>query len=113
MGLFGNKTSKSTGAHQWRGVIEEYRDRLPVSAKTPIVSLREGGTPLIYACYLSELLSNDVWIKFEGTNPTGSFKDRGIKRPKMVPRQLYVLQLETPRQVLRLMQLKPACDQLC
>jgi threonine synthase len=78
MGLFGNKTSKSAGAHQWRGVIEEYRDRLPVSAKTPIVSLREGGTPLIYACYLSELLGNDVWIKFEGTNPTGSFKDRGM-----------------------------------
>ena len=78
MGLFGNKTAKTAGAHQWRGVIEEYRHRLPVSAKTPIVSLREGGTPLIYACYLSELLGNDVWIKFEGTNPTGSFKDRGM-----------------------------------
>ena len=36
-------------AHQWRGVIEEYRDRLPVSAKTPVVSLREGGTPLVHA----------------------------------------------------------------
>ena len=46
MGLF---TKKVAGAHQWRGVIEEYRHRLPVSAKTPIVSLREGGTPLIYA----------------------------------------------------------------
>ena len=70
--------SKKAGAHQWRGVIEEYRDRLPVSAKTPVVTLHEGGTPLIYACYLSELLENEVWLKFEGTNPTGSFKDRGM-----------------------------------
>jgi threonine synthase len=75
MSLF--KAKKSV-AHQWRGVIEEYRNRLPVSAKTPVVSLREGGTPLIYASYLSELLGNDVWLKFEGTNPTGSFKDRGM-----------------------------------
>ena len=73
MGLF-----KKQGAHQWRGVIEEYRHRLPVSSKTPIVSLREGGTPLIYACNLSEILGNDVWIKYEGLNPTGSFKDRGM-----------------------------------
>ena len=40
----------NSGAHQWRGVIEEYRDRLPVSKKTPVVTLCEGGTPLIYAC---------------------------------------------------------------
>jgi len=65
-------------AHQWRGVIEEYRDRLPVSADTPIVSLREGGTPLVHAAVLSEMLDCDVWLKFEGTNPTGSFKDRGM-----------------------------------
>ena len=69
---------KKSGAHQWRGVIEEYRDRLPVSAKTPVVTLHEGGTPLIYACYLSELLENEVWLKYEGINPTGSFKDRGM-----------------------------------
>ena len=67
-----------TGAHQWRGVIEEYRDRLPVSTKTPVVSLREGGTPLVYACSLSETLGCEVWLKFEGANPTGSFKDRGM-----------------------------------
>ena len=67
-----------TGAHQWRGVIEEYRDRLPVSTKTPVVSLREGGTPLVYACSLSETLECEVWLKFEGANPTGSFKDRGM-----------------------------------
>lgn len=65
-------------AHQWRGVIEEYRDRLPVDANTPVVSLREGGTPLVYACSLSETLGCEVWLKFEGANPTGSFKDRGM-----------------------------------
>ena len=65
-------------AHQWRGVIDEYRDRLPVSDKTPVVSLREGGTPLVYACVLSEMLGNNVWLKVEGANPTGSFKDRGM-----------------------------------
>ena len=74
MGIFGSKK----GAHQWRGVIEEYRDRLPVSKKTPIISLREGGTPLVHAGVLSEMLGNDVWLKVEGTNPTGSFKDRGM-----------------------------------
>ena len=65
-------------AHQWRGLIEEYRDRLPVSDKTPVVSLREGGTPLVYACTLSEVTGCEVWLKFEGANPTGSFKDRGM-----------------------------------
>jgi len=74
MGIF----KKKSGAHQWRGVIEEYRNRLPVSEKTPIVSLREGGTPLVFACVLSEMLNNEVWLKVEGTNPTGSFKDRGM-----------------------------------
>jgi len=69
---------KKKGAHQWRGVIEEYRHRLPVSSKTPIVSLREGGTPLVSACVLSEMLDNDIWLKVEGVNPTGSFKDRGM-----------------------------------
>jgi len=65
-------------AHQWRGVIEEYRDRLPVTAATPIVTLCEGGTPLIAARTLSERTGCQVWIKFEGVNPTGSFKDRGM-----------------------------------
>ena len=75
MSLFGKKR---VGAHQWRGVIDEYRDRLPVSAKTPVVSLREGGTPLVAACVLSEMLGNEIWLKVEGANPTGSFKDRGM-----------------------------------
>lgn len=65
-------------AHQWRGVIEEYRDRLPVGPRTPVVTLREGGTPLVRARTLSERTGCDVWLKFEGVNPTGSFKDRGM-----------------------------------
>jgi threonine synthase len=78
MSFLSNFFAKPSGAHQWRGVIEEYRDRLPVTDKTPVVSLCEGGTPLIYACHLSELLDGEVWLKFEGANPTGSFKDRGM-----------------------------------
>jgi threonine synthase len=70
--------STKHGAHQWRGVINEYRDWLPVSATTPIITLREGGTPLVQASYLSELLDNNIWLKVEGANPTGSFKDRGM-----------------------------------
>ncbi len=62
----------------WRGVIEEYRDRLPVSADTPVVSLLEGGTPLVAAPRISELTGCSVHLKVEGANPTGSFKDRGM-----------------------------------
>lgn len=65
-------------AHVWRGLIEEYRDRLPVTDATPVVTLREGGTPLVYACTLSEQLGCEVWLKYDGANPTGSFKDRGM-----------------------------------
>jgi threonine synthase len=73
MGLFSKK-----GAHQWRGVIDEYRSWLPVTDQTPVITLREGGTPLVYACVLSEMLGNEIWLKVEGANPTGSFKDRGM-----------------------------------
>ena len=73
MGLFVKR-----GAHQWRGVIAEYRKWLPVTDQTPVISLREGGTPLVYAEVLSKMLGNEVWLKVEGTNPTGSFKDRGM-----------------------------------
>ena len=66
------------GAHQWRGLIEEYRHRLPVTAATPVVTLCEGGTPLVYACVLSEMTGCAVWLKYDGANPTGSFKDRGM-----------------------------------
>jgi threonine synthase len=65
-------------AHVWRGLIEEYGDRLPVSDATPIVSLREGGTPLVRAEVLSDRLGCEVWLKYDGANPTGSFKDRGM-----------------------------------
>jgi threonine synthase len=67
-----------TGAHLWRGVIHEYADRLPSLAGAPIVTLGEGGTPLIPAAHLSALVGAEVFIKFEGVNPTGSFKDRGM-----------------------------------
>jgi threonine synthase len=66
------------GAHQWRGLIEEYRDRLPVTSRTPVVTLREGGTPLVHSEALSEQTGCDVHLKYEGANPTGSFKDRGM-----------------------------------
>jgi len=65
-------------AHTWRGVIAEYADRLPVGPSTPVISLGEGGTPLVRAHHLSELTGCDVHLKVEGANPTGSFKDRGM-----------------------------------
>ncbi|MDP9394183.1 MAG: threonine synthase [Actinomycetota bacterium] len=65
-------------AHQWRGVVEEYREHLPVSGSTPVVTLREGGTPLVPARQLSDRTGCEVWLKVEGANPTGSFKDRGM-----------------------------------
>ena len=65
-------------AHQWRGVMEEYGDWLDVPAGTPTVTLREGGTPLVDSRWLSQLTGADVWLKVEGNNPTGSFKDRGM-----------------------------------
>jgi threonine synthase len=62
----------------WRGVIEEYRAFLPVAESTPVVTLHEGATPLLPAPRLSERAGARVWLKLEGTNPTGSFKDRGM-----------------------------------
>jgi threonine synthase len=62
----------------WRGLIEEYRDRLPVTDETPVITLLEGGTPLLPAPHLSSLTDCEVWLKVEGANPTGSFKDRGM-----------------------------------
>jgi threonine synthase len=59
-------------------LAERYRDRLPTSATTPVVSLGEGSTPLLYAPRLSERLNAEVYLKWEGANPTGSFKDRGM-----------------------------------
>lgn len=65
-------------AHQWRGVIREYASRLPVNESTRIITLGEGGTPLVFAPALSELTGSEVYLKVEGMNPTGSFKDRGM-----------------------------------
>jgi threonine synthase len=60
------------------GLIERYRDRLPFAAEDPVVSLGEGSTPLVRAPRLSESVNAEVWLKLEGSNPTGSFKDRGM-----------------------------------
>ncbi|MDX2270846.1 MAG: threonine synthase [Cyanobacteriota bacterium] len=67
-------------ASPWRGLIHHYRDLLPVSEQTPIVTLCEGNTPLIPAPSLAEIIgkSCQVFLKFDGLNPTGSFKDRGM-----------------------------------
>ncbi|SET62173.1 threonine synthase [Geodermatophilus poikilotrophus] len=62
----------------WPGLIEAYRSRLPVSDSTPVVTLQEGATPLVPAQELSRRTGCDVYLKVEGANPTGSFKDRGM-----------------------------------
>lgn len=75
---WGRRLRPTGSIGQWQGVIREYFDRLDVSDKTPIITLGEGGTPLIPAPALSDRTGLDVWVKFEGMNPTGSFKDRGM-----------------------------------
>jgi threonine synthase len=62
----------------WRGIIDRYREMLPVSDATPVVTLHEGNTPLLPAPRLSERMRAEVFLKIEGANPTGSFKDRGM-----------------------------------
>ena len=64
----------------WRGILNEYREFLPITEKTPIITLLEGNTPLIKAVRLREYLGLDLslYFKFDGANPTGSFKDRGM-----------------------------------
>ena len=64
--------------NRWSGLIAEYKHFLPVSEATPKLTLNEGGTPLIHCAHLSEVLENEVYVKYEGANPTGSFKDRGM-----------------------------------
>jgi threonine synthase len=72
--------STTTKSQRSGGVIERYREFLPVSSATPIISLGEGNTPLIYSPRLSERVGRgcEVFVKNEGVNPTGSFKDRGM-----------------------------------
>ena len=60
------------------GLIERFRDRLPFAPEDPVVSLLEGSTPLVLAERVSERVGAEVWLKLEGANPTGSFKDRGM-----------------------------------
>jgi threonine synthase len=62
----------------WRGLIDAYRDRLPVSGATPVITLHEGNTPLVPAPLLTQRTGANVYLKVEGANPTGSFKDRGM-----------------------------------
>src|SRR5438270_13256208 len=59
-------------------LIQRYRDRLPFGPEDPVVTLDEGSTPLVLAPRLSERAGAEVWLKLEGANPTGSFKDRGM-----------------------------------
>lgn len=63
---------------EWRGIIEAFREFLPVGEGTPVVTLKEGNTPLVEAAYISRQLGVEVLLKCEGMNPTGSFKDRGM-----------------------------------
>jgi threonine synthase len=68
----------AANSRQWRGLLHEYGDRLDITAATPIITLGEGGTPLIPAPTLSARTGAQVYVKYEGMNPTGSFKDRGM-----------------------------------
>ena len=62
----------------WQGIINKYKEFLPVTKNTPVITLNEGNTPLIPAKILSEITGAQVYLKYEGANPTGSFKDRGM-----------------------------------
>jgi threonine synthase len=62
----------------WPGIIEAYRDRIPVPDGAKVITLGEGNTPLLPAHHLSEVTGCEVYLKVEGVNPTGSFKDRGM-----------------------------------
>lgn len=70
--------TRSAAPTLWRGIIAEYGSHLPVPAGVPVITLGEGGTPLLPAPVVSELTGCSVYLKFEGVNPTGSFKDRGM-----------------------------------
>ncbi len=62
----------------WKGLIQQYKEFLPVTDKTPLLTLNEGNTPLLRCDNLSEEWGIDLYVKYEGANPTGSFKDRGM-----------------------------------
>ena len=75
-----NKLRINYRKKRWPGLIEAYKQYLPVTKKTPIISLKEGNTPLILSESISNLIGNGtkVFLKYDGLNPTGSFKDRGM-----------------------------------
>ncbi len=64
----------------WKGLIREYGKYLPITDKTPVITLLEGGTPLVEAPKLAQRVGKDIklYLKYDGLNPTGSFKDRGM-----------------------------------
>jgi threonine synthase len=76
----GSRKAGKIKNQNYNGVIQRYKTYLPVTAKTPIITLQEGNTPLLFAGYLSKLSGKRiaVYLKYEGLNPTGSFKDRGM-----------------------------------
>ena len=76
--LSGRPRAVATRRRPTRGVIARYRDWLPVADTDPVVTLGEGSTPLVEAENLSDRVGGEVWVKVEGCNPTGSFKDRGM-----------------------------------
>ena len=76
--MAGRQYTNGPQTSAWPGLIEAYRDRLPVTARTPVITLFEGGTPLVPAPHLSDRVNAEVYLKVEGANPTGSFKDRGM-----------------------------------
>jgi len=78
--IFANIKEVLYSMELWKGVIEEFKEFLPVSEKTPIITLKEGNTPLIEADNLAKAINPDIkiYLKYEGLNPTGSFKDRGM-----------------------------------
>lgn len=63
---------------RWQGLVREFETYLPVNDQTPQLTLNEGNTPLIYCANMSEMLGIELYVKYEGANPTGSFKDRGM-----------------------------------
>ncbi len=75
-----NKFQLNYRKKRWPGLINAYKQHLPVTSKTPIISLNEGNTPLIFSESISDLIGNGskVYLKYDGLNPTGSFKDRGM-----------------------------------
>tara|TARA_Y100001968_G_scaffold333736_1_gene398853 strand:- start:16531 stop:17637 length:1107 start_codon:yes stop_codon:yes gene_type:complete len=75
-----NKFLEKPTHHHWPGLIEAYRKWLPVNDKTPVITLQEGATPLIPVQSISDRIDNnvEVYVKYDGLNPTGSFKDRGM-----------------------------------